>query len=137
MIYDLSKDIEIEKIKSKLTFLIKRGCMANLSEKRKKRTIKQNAYLHALFSLFGLNFGYTIDEAKDLIKRDLKYIYEKKGRIFLIKTSQMNTKELTIFIEKFRNFSNTKGGYYLPSADEYLTNYAEFERQIINNEIYL
>lgn len=137
MLYDFSKDIEIQQAKSKLKFLIKKGCMVNISEKRKKRTIKQNAYLHVLFSLFGLYFGYSIEEAKDLIKRDLKYTYEKKGRIFLVKTSNMNTKQLTVFIEKFRNYSNTKGGYYLPSAEEYLTNYAEFERQIINNEIYL
>lgn len=137
MIYDLSKDIERKEFESYYELLKKRACMVNLSQKRKKRTINQNSYLHVLFSLYGLKFGYSIEEAKVSIKRVLKYTYKKNDEIFLKRTRDMNTKELSIFIEKFRNYSNTEGGYYLPSANEYLFNQAEFDRQIIEHEIYL
>ncbi len=136
MIFNTSTPVEIIKLETYKDFLINQGCIVELKKKLKKRTIKQNSYLHKLFSLFGVKFGYSIDEAKVLIKRTLKYTYKKNNQVFLKKTSKMDTKELTIFIEKFRNYSSING-YYLPSADEYLTNYAEFERQIADNEIYL
>ena len=134
MIYDLSKNIN--EFESKVEFLKKKGCIVELKEKRKKRSISQNNYLHVLFSLFGLNFGYSIEETKVLIKRELKYTYVKNDNLFLKKTSKMDSKELTIFIEKFRNYSNSNG-LYLPSSEEYLFNFAEFDRQISLNEIYL
>ena len=136
MLYDLQKNTDIEKAKVKFDYLLKKGVLIELTEKRKKRTIQQNKYLHVLFALFGINFGYTIEESKTLIKRELKYYYKKNEHIFLSKTSEMNTKELTLFIDKFRNYSS-KHGLYLPSADEYLMNYAEIEREIINNNLYL
>ena len=136
MIYDLSKDIDINKANERFNFLIKNKKTIELKEKRKKRSINQNSYLHVLFALFGLEYGYSLDESKTLIKRELKYFYKKNDHIFLVKTSKMNSKELTIFIEKFRNYSSVNG-LYLPTSKEYLTNYTEFDRLIINNEIHL
>ena len=136
MIYDLSKDIDINKANERFNFLIKNKKTIELKEKRKKRSINQNSYLHVLFALFGLEYGYSLDESKTLIKRELKYIYKKNDHIFLVKTSKMNSKELTIFIEKFRNYSSVNG-LYLPTSKEYLTNYTEFDSLIINNEIHL
>lgn len=136
MIYDLSKDIEIQKSQTYFDYLKKKGCVIELKEKRKKRSINQNSYLHVLFSLFGIKFGFTIDEAKELIKFKLGYVYTKKGNDFFQKTSKMDSKELTIFIERFRNYSSSLG-LYLPSSDEYLFGFADYDRQIADNEIYL
>jgi len=81
------------------------------------RTIQQNSYLHLLFSLYGLHFGLTLEEAKQDIKRDLGYTYIKNEREYFKHTSEMNTKELTDFIEKFRSYSSTLG-LYLPKPNE-------------------
>ena len=84
--------------------------------KNEKRSINQNSYLHLLFGLFGLEFGLTLDESKQLIK--YKFLsYKKKGKDFVKQTSKLDTKEMTIFIEKFRKFSS-ENSCYLPGANE-------------------
>lgn len=95
----------------------------------RKRTVKQNRYLHALFTLFGGEFGYSTDEAKVIVKRELGYTYRKQGTVFLRHTSDMDSKEMSEFIDRFRNFSAAKG-CYLPSAEEFNDNYVEIMRQI-------
>jgi hypothetical protein len=82
-----------------------------------KRSLPQNAYLHSLFSIYGLFFGYSTEEVKTDIKIDLGYVYTKNGRDYLKHTSDMTTKELTDFIEKFRNLSAMRGKY-LPAPHE-------------------
>jgi hypothetical protein len=134
MIYDLSKNLnDFEK---KITYFKENKSIIELKEKRKKRSVNQNSYMHVLFGLYGLHFGYTIDEVKTMIKRELKFYYKKKGFIFLKRTSEANSKELADFIEKFRNFSSLNG-CYLPTANEYLINYAEIDNEIEKNYIYL
>lgn len=130
MKYNTQQPIEIEKAKSKLDFLISKGSIIELTEKRQKRTIKQNSYLHVLFSLYAVEFGYTLEESKITLKRECNFMtYKKNNFIFLKKTSHLNTKELTDFIEWIRNYSSNNG-LYLPTSDEYLQNYTEIDAGI-------
>ena len=94
-----------------------------------RRTLSQNAYLHVLFSLWGNEYGYSIDESKIVVKRALKYIYERNGETFLRQTSGMDSKELTGFIDRFRNWSASEG-FYLPTANEIGENYADYAYEI-------
>lgn len=96
---------------------------------RKPRSLKQNKYLHKLFALYSIEFGSTLAETKTDIKRALGYYYEKGGKRYLANTSEMDSKDLTDFIEKFRKLSADRG-LYLPSAEEYLFNYSGFETEI-------
>lgn len=105
-------------------------------KKNKKRTITQNAYLHKLFSLFGIEYGLDLEETKQVVKEALKYTYTKKGRTFLSKTSKMDTKELTIFIDKFRTFAEQQG-CYLPSSDEYNGRFEHYDNEIERHKRYL
>ena len=108
-----------------------------LDKIRKKRTIQQNKYVHVLFAKFGIETGYTIEEAKTLAKRKCDFMrYAKNGEVFLKKTSELNTKELTDFIEWFRNYA-AQAGIFLPSPDDYLRNWEELEREIDNHKQYL
>jgi len=97
-----------------------------------KRSNQQNSYLHVLFSMYGLNFGLTLEEAKQDIKIDLGYTYEKNGKTYL-KSTVTDSKTLTDFIEAFRNLSASRGKY-LPSPNEISDNdLNEIER----NQVYL
>jgi len=136
MIYDLSKNIDIERATAKFNFILKNGNKIEIKQVRNKRTIKQNAYLHVLFALFGIEVGLNIDESKTYIKRELKFFYVKKGMIFLKKTSESDTKEIADFIERFRNLAS-KQGIYLPTADEYKYNYQYFDNLIYENRNYI
>lgn len=107
-----------------------------IKEIRTARTNSQNRYLHALFALFGVHYGLDIDESKQVVKTALKCVYEKKGKTFLKKTSKMNTKEISDFIERFRMFSSEQG-CYLPDADEFNGRYEYYDNVIDQHKNYL
>lgn len=122
MRFNLSKKGEVERIKARLNFLYKKGATIELVEKRQVRTQSQNAYLHLLLSWFGLETGYTLEEVKqDIFKRDVCkdfFEYRKGERVFYKSTSDLDTKEMTEAIDKFRNWSSATAGIYLPDPNE-------------------
>lgn len=145
MILDLSIPLNIEKARTKLDYLIEKGVTVELTEKRKRRSISQNNYLHLVLSWFGLEAGYTLQEVKqqifkERINSDVFYLGEQtKGGVTIQKwrsTSDLNTKELTDCIEKFRNWSSKEAGIYLPEPKD-LAMLQEIENQIKNNRKYL
>jgi hypothetical protein len=130
MKYDLTKETEIKRLKRKLEFLLEKGAKVDLKEVRKTRTVSQNAYLHVVITLYGIEYGYTIEEAKTYLKRTCDFMtYEKNHQRFLKTTRGMDTKQLTEFIEWIRNFAGQQG-LYIPSSEEYIEN-----RFLIDQEI--
>ena len=134
MILNLHKDDHRKRAEVYFAKLIEQCAKIELKKIPQKRSLSQNAYLHVLFALWGSEYGYTIEEAKIVVKRLLNYTYEKNGQMFLVHTSEMNTKELTEFIDRYRNFSANEG-LYLPSADEIGDNYADYAFDIDRAEI--
>lgn len=126
---DFRNTADVKKAQVYLDKLISDQSKVILTKISKKRTNSQNRYVHALFTIFGGAFGYSSDEAKVIVKRDLKYTYESQGEIFLMQTRSMDTKELTIFIDKFRNYS-AANGCYLPTPEEFSENYVEMMKQV-------
>lgn len=137
MFYDLKKQYGINKAKAKLDSLIEKRKVIELKEKRKKRTISQNAYMHVLFNLFGIETGYTASEAKTVLKRECKnlMVYEKEGEKFLRGTSDLSKDECQVFIDWVINYAGIQG-IHLPSSEEYLENQHEIEIQIDLNRGY-
>lgn len=128
MILDLSKEYEKQKAFAYLNKLVRQGAPVEI-KKIQKRSNKQNRYVHALFAIWGGEYGYTVEEAKTVIKRKLGYVYEKEGYMFLERTSEMDSKRLSEFTDQFRNFSSANGTY-LPSPEEFDENYVELMKQI-------
>ena len=129
MILDLNISHDRNKADVYFAKLIKDGSKIELKKIPARRTLKQNSYVHALFTLAGSNYGYSTDEMKIVVKRILGYVYIKDGQEFYSHTSDMNTKEKSVFIDRFRNWSAHEG-YYLPSADEMGDNWEYFVREI-------
>jgi hypothetical protein len=127
----LNLKIPSDHIKAEVYFtkLVKDGSKIELKKIPEKRTIKQNSYVHVLFMLWGTHFGYSLDEAKQVVKSHLGYVYEKNGTWFCTKTSGMDTKELTTFIDRFRNWSSSEG-LYLPSAEEYNLRHFDYSQEV-------
>lgn len=122
MIYNAKNNIEAQSATKRLNWLIEKGKKFELTEKRGIRTLSQNRYLHLLIKWFSLETGYKPGEAKQMFKRlsehDIYYEYQNKGETFKRGTSDANTKETAIAIERFRNYSNDEAGIYLPEANE-------------------
>ena len=129
MILDLHKEDHRKRAQVYFDKLMEQHAKMEIKKIPQRRTLSQNAYLHVLFSLWGNEYGYSIDESKIVVKRALKYTYERNGETFLKHTSGMDTKELSEFVDRFRNWSVAEG-FYLPSADEIGENYADYAYEI-------
>ncbi len=125
MIYNLSSQLDVLNARTRLEFLIKRGCIVELTEKKQKRTINQNAYLHLLLGYFASQTGNTLEWVKQqyykkLCNPDL-FIGEREdkfiGRVRYVRSSaDLRTDEMNLSIERFRNWSASEAGIYLPEA---------------------
>ena len=145
---DLSNPIEVERANKRLEWLIEKQKMINLTEVRKKRSDSQNGYFHLLIGWFALEYGETKEYVKQIMfKRDvnpelfrMKYHNQKQGteRVAWRSTADLDTKEMTIAIEKFRDYSAKEAGIYLPDPENvaYL-NHIENELRRYANAKYL
>jgi mitochondrial fission protein ELM1 len=129
LILDLNIPFDRNKAEVYFQKLLDGNAKIEIKRIAKRRTLSQNNYVHKLFTLYGGEFGWSTEEAKAVIKRELGYVYEKDGQKFLMHTSDMNTKELTEFIDRFRNLSAHQG-CYLPTPDEFSENYVEMMKQV-------
>ena len=134
MILDLNIPPDKKKAEMYFSKLLEDGAKIELKKIAKRRTLNQNSYLHAVLTLYATEWGWTMEEAKTYIKRTLGYTYVKNGELFLTSTSGMNTKELTEFIDRFRNLSASQG-FYVPSSDEIGQNWEYFAREIERSEV--
>lgn len=125
MIYNLSSPLDVQNAKTRLELLIKRGCIVELTEKKQKRSLNQNAYLHLLLGYFASQTGNTLEWVKQqyykkLCNPDL-FIGEREdlflGRVKYVRSSaDLRTDEMNLSIERFRNWSASEAGIYLPEA---------------------
>jgi hypothetical protein len=117
--------------------LISNKSKIELKEVKQNRTIKQNSYLHVIINLYAIEFGWTLEEAKTHLKRVCNFMtYNKNDELFLRRTRDLDTKQLTDFIEWIRDYSSLNG-CYLPSPEEYKTNRFEIDKTIDNHKQYL
>jgi len=137
MRYDLKKEVDCKKAETYFNKLLKDRKQIELKGLNKLRTIKHNAYLHVVISIYAIHFGYTLKEAKTLLKRLCNFmVYEKNGVKFLKETSKMEDSELSPFIDWIRN-NASQNGCYIPSAKEYLANKFSIDKEISNQKQYL
>jgi len=129
MLLNLNLDSDISKAQVYFDKLLLDKAKINIKRVNKKRTYSQNRYVHALFQLFAAQFGWTLEESKSFIKFELGYTYNKNNHIFLAKTSQMDTKDLSTFVDKLRNYSAAQG-LYLPTADQFNENQFDYSQEI-------
>lgn len=137
MKYDLSNKDELRYFESKVIHLKALNKLVELKQCRKVRSIKQNSYLHVCITLYAIEFGSTLNEAKTDLKRACSFmIYEKGSKKYLKETKKMNNKELTDFIDWIRNYA-AQNGCNIPTADEYLQNKHKIDNEISKFKEYL
>lgn len=131
-IYNLKNEYEAQNFLEHARQLVleagkKDFCMVELKKKHPQRTLQQNKYLYVLLGYYAQEFGYSIDEVKqDIFKRQCnKDLFErsrvnKRGNevVYLRSSAELSTSEMTLAIERFRNYSSAVAGLYLPSPNE-------------------
>lgn len=126
-LFDLSNPLDKANFLLRAKKLAESGKIVELTEKKPKRSLPQNKYLHVILAYFGTQTGNTLEWVKQqyykkLVNPDL-FIREKEdkylGKIKVLRSSaDLDTAEMTESIEKFRNWTAQEAGIYIPSADE-------------------
>lgn len=146
MIYDLSNGFQLMQARERLAKLEKKKAVVELSEKKQGRSQSQNRYLHVCLGYFAAQTGNTLDYVK-------RYYYKIhcNGGLFIISkhdgilgtevkylrsTAELSKEEMSVSIDRFRNFASSEAGIYIPSSDE--TRYVlEMEMEMERYKMYL
>lgn len=128
MIFNLANPHEVDKYNSLTDKLRMKQAIVEVKEKKKNRTLRQNAYLHVIISYFACEYGCSVEDAKYkyykiTCNKDL-YVYKtvnKQGKevIRTRSSKELDTAQMTLSIDRFRNWSAAVAEIYLPSPQEY------------------
>lgn len=145
MIYDTSNPLDKANFLLRAKKLAESGKVIDLTEKKPRRSLPQNKYLHVILAYFGTQTGNTLEWVKQqyykkLVNPDL-FIREKEdkylGRIKVLRSSaDLDTAEMSLSIERFRNWAAQEAGIYIPSADEAIL-IQQMEIEIERNKDYI
>lgn len=127
MIYNTSNPLDKANFLLRAKKLAESGKVIELTEKKPRRSLPQNKYLHVILAYFGAQTGNTLEWVKQqyykkLVNPDL-FIREKEdkylGRIKVLRSSaDLDMAEMSLSIDRFRNWSAQEAGVYIPAADE-------------------
>lgn len=126
-IFNLQNEYDIPKFKAYVNKLFQERAVVEVKKKLPNRTLAQNSYLHLLLGFFGSQYGCSLEEAKiDFYKRTCnRDLFERKtvnkmGKevTYLRSSAELTTGEMTLSIDRFRNWSASVAGIYLPAANE-------------------
>lgn len=132
MIYDLKNQVHRDQFSRRSNSLFEKGQDVVELKVRTSRSLRQNAYLHLILGWFAAETGNT----REYVKREyfkrlvnaeifVRFVDDRwLGKTEIILSSaEVSKEDMTIAIERFRNWSSQEAGIYLPSADE--KNYLE------------
>ncbi|MDR2042481.1 MAG: hypothetical protein LBP98_09245 [Tannerella sp.] len=125
MKFNLATDMDVARFRTRVEYHIRRRT-PNV-ELTEKRTVRQNSYLHLILGLFAAESGNRSDYVKEFYYKRLVnpeiFIVEKEdkylGKIQALRSSaDLTTAEMTLTIERFRNWASQEAGIYLPAPNE-------------------
>lgn len=128
MKYNLKNPIDQQKFKDRVNSLFAKGEYVELRKINMERSLPQNSYLHLLIGWFAVEYGETTEYVKDeIFKKKVnkeifktEFVNRKTGecRTGWRSTKALDTKEMTLAIDRFRDFSSKEAGIYLPQPNE-------------------
>lgn len=106
-----------------LNYLIKNRKRFELKEIRKPRTQSQKGYMYVTFNYVVLRTGSSLEDVKQILFKEICnpdiFIREGMfGKTYLRSTEDLDTKEMFVATENFRNHCALELGIYIPSPNE-------------------
>lgn len=147
MLYDLNNELQREDFKKRVNELYQKKVIVELTRKFPPRTCPQNKYLHLILSWWAVYYGCSKKHAKehffkihcneDLFVRQQK---AKDGTPYndIRSSSDLTTQEMTLAIQRFRDFCAYQG-CYIPSPEEreyllYVEREIEKQQEFLQND---
>lgn len=127
MLYDGGNPLHAEQAKVRIKKLINDKKIFDLTEKKPRRSKRQNKYLHVILAYFGTQIGETMEYVKKcyykmlvnpntfIVEREDKYLGKIK---YLRSSADLDSAEFSLSIDRFRNWASMECGIYLPSPEE-------------------
>ena len=135
MLYDLSNELSRKQFAARVKHIWAKGGIVELTDKS-RRSLSQNAYLHAILGVLALETGNSLE----VVKRE---IYKKKvnpdlfvrikhdpmlGEIEEVRSSRDLTKEeMSLSLDRYKKFCADNGIFLPEPGDEELLRQIEFE----------
>jgi hypothetical protein len=146
MIYNPTNEIDAQRSVEKLKYFIKKKKVFELKQKQVSKTYPQLKYVHLIMGWFALEYGETLEYIKlEYFKKlvnptifEYEYINRKTGeiRIEYKSLADVTKDELTLAINRFRDYSSKEAGIYLPEPND-LAIMQQIEIELTNNKQYL
>lgn len=143
MIFNFKNEADRYKAKEYLNRLLSLEKTVEIKEVRKTRSLSQNRYLHLILAWFAYQTGYTLEETKQyifkkIVNPEIFYLENFNGKFGEVErwrsTSDLNTKEMTTAIDRFRDYSALEAGIYLPEPKD-LSLIQNLEFELRNNGV--
>lgn len=125
MLYNLSRDIELQRFDIAAGHLRELGAVVELKRKA-KRTLSQNNYLHLIIGVVAMETGNTLAYAKEVYFKRLAnkaiFVAHKADELagdteYLRSSASLSTEEMSIAIDKFKMWA-AENGIYLPEPGD-------------------
>ena len=146
MIYNPANEIDVQRSVDKLKYFIKKKKVFELKQKQVSKTYPQIKYVHLIMGWFALEYGETLEYIKlEYFKKivnpeifEFEFINRKTGEVRTEYKSlaDVTKDELTLAINRFRDFSSKEAGIYLPEPRD-LAILQQIEIELNNNKQYL
>lgn len=127
-LFDLSNPLDKANFLLRAKKLAESGKIVELTEKKPRRTLSQNAYCHLAIAYFASQYGCSLEWAKSqyfkkLVNPDL-FIREKEDKFlgsvkYLRSTADLDVSEMSMAIDRWRNWCSMEASIYIPNSDDY------------------
>lgn len=143
MIFNFKNEADRYKAKEYLNRLLSLEKTVEIKEVRRTRSLSQNRYLHLILAWFAYQTGYTLEETKQyifkkIVNPEIFYLENFTGAFGEVErwrsTRDLDTKEMTTAIDKFRDYSAIEAGIYLPEPKD-LSLIQNLEFELRNNGV--
>ena len=145
MVYDTSNPLDKANFLLRAKKLADKGAIIELTEKKPRRTLSQNSYLHVTIAYFASQYGCTTEWAKQryfkqLVNPEL-FVRDKDdeflGRVkYLRSSADLDVSEMSLAIDRWRNWCSMEASIYIPSADEAIL-IQQMEVEVNRNKAFL
>lgn len=127
-LFNLSNPLDKANFLLRVKKLAESGKIVELTEKKPRRTLSQNAYCHLAITYFASQYGCSLEWAKSqyfkkLVNPDL-FIREKEDKFlgsvkYLRSTADLDVSEMSMAIDRWRNWCSMEASIYIPNSDDY------------------
>jgi len=127
MIYDLSKDYDRERFKTRSAFLLEKRRIVELTEKT-RRSLRQNNYLFLILNVLAMEYGENVEYVKqNIFKRHVNpdiFLTKKQDKILgevevLRSSADISKDEMRTAIDRLKIFCAKELGVRLPDSFTY------------------